>query len=107
MIEELQRSVMFSSRANGTLKQQNDKLSRLLMQAQNQAAAVDSTAPRSSWQSKVSRASVPLLLKLSSRLKAIKRPTAFNKLRPRLLRLRPCLRVRAFLQLLHVRLLRP
>jgi hypothetical protein len=43
MIEELQRSVIFSSRANGTLKQQNDELSRLLMQAQNQAAAVDST----------------------------------------------------------------
>jgi hypothetical protein len=43
MIEELQRSVIFFSRANGTLKQQNDELSRLFMQAQNQAAAVDST----------------------------------------------------------------
>jgi hypothetical protein len=43
MIEELQRSVIFFSRANGTLKQQNDELSRLFMQAQNQAAAVDTT----------------------------------------------------------------
>jgi hypothetical protein len=42
MIEELQRSVIFFSRANGTLKQQNDELSRLLMQAQAQASAVDS-----------------------------------------------------------------
>lgn len=36
MIEELQRSVIFFSRANGTLKQQNDELTRLLMQAQAQ-----------------------------------------------------------------------
>lgn len=41
MIEELQRSVIFFSRANGTLKQQNDELTRLLMQAQRQIAAVD------------------------------------------------------------------
>lgn len=34
MIEELQRSVIFFSRANSTLKQQNDELSRLLCQAQ-------------------------------------------------------------------------
>lgn len=39
MIEELQRSVIFFSRANGTLKQQNDELSRLLMQAQSQISA--------------------------------------------------------------------
>jgi hypothetical protein len=45
MIEELQRSVIFFSRANGTLKQQNDELSRLLMQAQNQAAAVENSTP--------------------------------------------------------------
>lgn len=36
MIEELQRSVIFFSRANGALKQQNDELTRLLMQAQAQ-----------------------------------------------------------------------
>ena len=42
MIEELQRSVIFFSRANGTLKQQNDELSRLLMQAQAQIAAAES-----------------------------------------------------------------
>jgi len=42
MIEELQRSVIFFSRANGTLKQQNDELSRLLMQAQSQIQAIES-----------------------------------------------------------------
>lgn len=41
MIEELQRSVIFFSRANGTLKQQNDELSRLVMQAQAQVAAIE------------------------------------------------------------------
>jgi len=39
MIEELQRSVIFFSRANGTLKQQNEELSRMLIQAQAQIAA--------------------------------------------------------------------
>lgn len=34
MIEELQRSVIFFSRANSTLKQQNDDLTRMLLQAQ-------------------------------------------------------------------------
>jgi hypothetical protein len=41
MIEELQRSVIFFSRANGTLKQQNDEIARLLMQAQAQVAAIE------------------------------------------------------------------
>lgn len=41
MIEELQRSVIFFSRANGTLKQQNDELTRCLMQAQAQVAAIE------------------------------------------------------------------
>lgn len=41
MIEELQRSVVFFSRANNTLKHQNDDLSRLLMQAQVQVAAIE------------------------------------------------------------------
>jgi hypothetical protein len=41
MIEELQRSVIFFSRANGTLKQQNDELSRLVNQAQTQVAAFE------------------------------------------------------------------
>jgi hypothetical protein len=35
MIEELQRSVIFFSRANSTLKQQNDELLRMLLQAQS------------------------------------------------------------------------
>jgi hypothetical protein len=34
MIEELQRSVIFFSRANTTLKQQNDELTRMLLQTQ-------------------------------------------------------------------------
>ena len=34
MIEELLRSVIFFSRANGALKQQNDELTRQLMQVQ-------------------------------------------------------------------------
>ncbi len=34
MVEELQRSVVFFSRANNTLKQQNEELTRLMMQAQ-------------------------------------------------------------------------
>lgn len=42
MIEELQRSVIFFSRANGTLKQQNDHLTRLLIQAQSQIASIES-----------------------------------------------------------------
>ncbi len=41
MIEELQRSVVFFSRANNTLKHQNDDLSRLVMQAQAQVAAIE------------------------------------------------------------------
>ena len=42
MIEELQRSVIFFSRANSTLKQQNDELSTLLMQTQSQIQAMES-----------------------------------------------------------------
>ena len=41
MIEELQRSVIFFSRANSTLKQQNDELSALLVQAQTQMANME------------------------------------------------------------------
>jgi hypothetical protein len=41
MIEELQRSVIFFSRANSTLKQQNDDLARLLMQAQAQVSVIE------------------------------------------------------------------
>lgn len=41
MIEELQRSVIFFSRANSTLKQQNDDLTRLLLQAQASVSAVN------------------------------------------------------------------
>lgn len=41
MIEELQRSVIFFSRANGALKQQNDELTRLLMQAQAQINSIE------------------------------------------------------------------
>lgn len=42
MIEELQRSVVFFSRANSTLKQQNDELQRMLLQAQARIAAIES-----------------------------------------------------------------
>jgi hypothetical protein len=42
MIEELQRSVIFFSRANSTLKQQNDELGRLFMQVQSQISAIES-----------------------------------------------------------------
>jgi hypothetical protein len=41
MIEELQRSVIFFSRTNGTLKQQNEELTRLLMQAQAQVGVIE------------------------------------------------------------------
>jgi len=41
MIEELQRSVIFFSRANGTLKQRNDELERLLLQAKGQVQAFE------------------------------------------------------------------
>lgn len=42
MIDELQRSVIFFSRANSTLKQQNDELTRLLVQAQTQVNEIES-----------------------------------------------------------------
>jgi len=41
MIEELQRSVVFFSRANATLKQQNDELQRMLLTAQARASAYE------------------------------------------------------------------
>lgn len=41
MIEELQRSVVFFSRANGTLKQQNDELQRMLIQSQARISAFE------------------------------------------------------------------
>lgn len=44
MIEELQRSVIFFSRANSTLKQQNDNLTRLLLQAQSQVNTSEASA---------------------------------------------------------------
>ena len=44
MIEDLQRSVIFFSRANGKVKQQNDDLSRLLMHAQAQVSAIESSS---------------------------------------------------------------
>jgi bZIP transcription factor len=42
MVEELQRSVIFFSRANSTLKQQNNELTRLLLEAQVQVKKVES-----------------------------------------------------------------
>jgi hypothetical protein len=42
MIEELQRSVIFFSRANGTLKQQNEELMRLILRAKSEVAAQES-----------------------------------------------------------------
>merc|ERR1711862_606263 len=41
LIEELQRSVIFFSRANVTLKKQNDDLARILMLAQAQISAAE------------------------------------------------------------------
>lgn len=41
MIEELQRSVVFFSRANATLKQQNDELQRMFLTAQARASAYE------------------------------------------------------------------
>lgn len=41
MIEELQRSVIFFSKANSTLKMQNDELSRRFMEAQAKVAAIE------------------------------------------------------------------
>lgn len=43
MVEELQRSVIFFSKANGTLKQQNDELHRLLISAQAQVQALEAS----------------------------------------------------------------
>lgn len=42
MVEELQRSVVFFSRTNATLKQQNEELERILLQAQSQIRAYES-----------------------------------------------------------------
>jgi bZIP transcription factor len=42
MVEELQRSVIFFSRANSTLKQQNNELTRLLIEAQMQVKKAES-----------------------------------------------------------------
>jgi len=44
LVEELQRSVIFFSRANGQLKQKNDELQRMLIQAQAQIAARNGNA---------------------------------------------------------------
>ena len=41
MIEELQRSVIFFSRSNGVLKQQNEDLQRMLMNARAQVAQIE------------------------------------------------------------------
>ncbi len=62
MIEELQRSVIFFSRANGTLKQQNDDLTRLLMQAQAQVSIIESGSkvPSASVVPQVTDTRIPL-----------------------------------------------
>ena len=44
MIEELQRSVVFFSRANGTLKHQNEELQRLLLNAQSRISSLEKNA---------------------------------------------------------------
>mmetsp|Transcript_12438 Transcript_12438/g.19149 ORF Transcript_12438/g.19149 Transcript_12438/m.19149 type:complete len:412 (-) Transcript_12438:1005-2240(-) len=44
LVEELQRSVIFFSRANGQLKQKNEELKRMFIQAQTQIAARNGTA---------------------------------------------------------------
>lgn len=48
LIEDLQRSVIFFSRANQTIQQQNQDLSRLLMQAQTQVAMIESSGEKQS-----------------------------------------------------------
>jgi bZIP transcription factor len=48
MIEELQRSVIFFSRSNGVLKQQNDDLQRLVMNAQAQVGQIEGQQANSS-----------------------------------------------------------
>ena len=53
MLEELQRSVIFFSRANGALKQQNDELTRLLMQAQLQVAQHNNSKDGATEETKV------------------------------------------------------
>lgn len=50
MIEELQRSVIFFSRANGTLKHQNEELTRLLLQAQAQVASIENQSQQQQQQ---------------------------------------------------------
>ncbi|KAL3943469.1 MAG: hypothetical protein SGBAC_002480 [Bacillariaceae sp.] len=62
MLEELQRSVIFFSRTNGTLKQQNEELTRFLVQAQAQVAAIESkdkTAGTSSTEAPAEEARKP------------------------------------------------
>lgn len=61
MIEELQRSVIFFSRANSTLKSQNEELSRLLLQAQAQvkASTTNSKSPPASEESTQKQPATP------------------------------------------------
>ena len=60
MIEELQRSVIFFSRANSTLKQQNEELQRLLVQAQTQCKMYESNGTSSNTNAAtLSTSSVP------------------------------------------------
>eukprot|EP00573_Skeletonema_grethae_P002778 CAMPEP_0201687658 /NCGR_PEP_ID=MMETSP0578-20130828/1616_1 /ASSEMBLY_ACC=CAM_ASM_000663 /TAXON_ID=267565 /ORGANISM="Skeletonema grethea, Strain CCMP 1804" /LENGTH=378 /DNA_ID=CAMNT_0048171829 /DNA_START=98 /DNA_END=1234 /DNA_ORIENTATION=+ len=48
LVEELQRSVIFFSRANGQLKQKNEELERMFIQAQAQIAARNGTTAAAS-----------------------------------------------------------
>ena len=107
-IEELQRSVVFFSRANSTLKQQNDELARVLMHAQTKIAEIESgqaPAPAAAAQDGTRQRSnrqVAPQSTLNLRLKA----TLNSKHRRKLLLNKPCMRVKVFLRLLLVLLLK-
>ena len=59
MVEELQRSVVFFSRANNTLKQQNDELTRLLLQAQEQTKNLATSTSTGNTEVKAESANTP------------------------------------------------
>ena len=47
MVEDLQRSVIFFSKANDALKQRNEELARMLVQAQSKVAAIEKKKKKS------------------------------------------------------------
>jgi hypothetical protein len=59
MIEELQRSLIFFSRSNAALKQQNDYLTRRLIEAQTTIAALQAQSPSQGSQQEQAMATTP------------------------------------------------